>query len=602
MKRNIVAILLTMCAAAVWAVPAKREWRVMRQADGTSVELMLVGDEHFHYYMTRDSVPVVEHDGGYYYAKPLGFALKSSGVLAHEASQRTTIERSHLSTIREVNSVRHLSKRFSPRRIGEPDRPPFVGSKRGLIILANFVNQQFEGYREEDMGDSLRLVYDSLANMPGYTNQFGAIGSVHDYFSDQSLGMFDLTFDVFGPVNLDKTVNYYGRNVANSDVYAPEMIIECCQAIDSLVDFSIYDWDGDGMVEEVFVLYAGRGEATGGGANTIWPHMWTMDEARLYNKNIPDTILFDGVEINVYACSNEIYQSGIPMGLGTFCHEFSHCLGLPDFYDTGYSGNFGMGTWSVLDQGSYNGPLGIGWVPSGYTSYERHFAGWLDYTVLSSDTVVTDMRPINDSIPEAFIIYNDSFPTEYYLLENRQKVRWDEYLPGEGLLILHVDYSEKIWNLNEVNTTGVGASNKHERLTIFHANNSKYDGHDAYPYQKKDSLTDNSRPKAILYNPNVDGTFFMHKPITHIMRNDSTSAVSFTFRNMAVRPDSLPADTTDYVMVRPMTPTSSRVSVYTSDGQLVISSIDRNRLEGLRPGLYVLRREDGLTEKVVINH
>ena len=123
-----------------------------------------------------------------------------------------------------------------------------------------------------------------------------------------------------------------------------------------------------------------------------------------------------------------------------------------------------------------------------------------------------------------------------------------------------------------------------------------------FAYQGKDSLTDNSRPKAILYNPNVDGTFYMHKPITHIMRDDSTSAVSFTFRNMAVRPDSLPVDTTDYVKARPMTPTTSRVSVYTSDGRLVISSVDRNRLEGLRPGLYVLRREDGLTEKVMINH
>ncbi len=600
--RKIVFVLLMLCATTTWAVPAKREWRMMKQTDGTSIELMLVGDEHFHYYLTRDSVPVVERDGGFYYAKALGFALKSSGVLAHEASQRTTLERSHLSTISEVNSVRHISKRFSPKRIGEPDRPPFFGSRKGLIILANFKNKQFEGYVEGDSCDSLRLVYDSLANMPGYTNQFGAIGSVHDYYYDQSLGMFDLTFDIYGPVNLDKTVSYYGRNVGDADVYAPEMIIECCQAIDSLVDFTVYDWDGDGVVEEVFVLYAGRGEASGGGANTIWPHMWTMDEARLYNKNIPDTILFDGVEINVYACSNEIYQNGIPMGLGTICHEFSHCLGLPDLYDTGYSGNFGMGSWSLLDQGSYNGPMGIGWVPAGYTSYERHFAGWLDYTVLSNDTVVTDMRPLNDSIPEAYIIYNDSIPTEYYLLENRQKTGWDEYLPGQGLLIMHVDYNEKIWNLNEVNTTGLGATNKHERLTIFHASNSKYGGHDAFPYQKNDSLTDNSRPKATLYNPNVDGTYYMHKPITHITRDDSTSTVSFSFRNMAVRPDSLPADTTDHVMARPVSTLSNQVSVYTSDGQLVKSSVDRNRLEGLRPGLYVLRREDGKTEKVMINH
>ena len=595
--RNVLAALMVLCAITMWAIPAKKEWRTMTQPDGSTLQLMLVGDEHFHYFITRDSVPVMEQGGAFYYANAVGFDIKSSGILAHEAHLRTAYEQQHVSTVSDMNSVRPFARRICPRRIGEPDRPAFLGNKRGLIILANFSDKKFEGYTDENQGDSLRQVYDNLANLPGYTNQWGAIGSVSDYYIDQSNGLFDITFDVMGPVNLDKNVNYYGRNKYNSDIYAPEMIIECCQAVDSLIDFSVYDWDGDGMVEEVFVLYAGMGEASGGSSNTIWPHMWTFTEARPYNSNIPDEVVFDGVGIDVYACSNEIYKAGMPMGLGVLCHEFSHCLGFPDFYDTGSSYNYGMGSWDILDYGSYNGPNGLGWVPAGYTSYERHYAGWLDYTVLDKDTVVSAMRPLNDSIPEAYIIYNDSVPTEYYLLENRNKTRWDSYIPGEGLLILHVDYDAQYWEANEVNTTSNGTTNRHERLTVFHACNSK-SGFDAYPYKSNDSLTDNSKPAAKLYNPNVDGTRLMHKPITVIRRNDSTAQMSFSFRNMAFRPE-LP-DTTEIVMSHRMKDGYGKVSVYSLNGCLVMKAVAQDRLTGLKPGVYVLRREDGTSEKIMV--
>ena len=175
-----------------------------------------------------------------------------------------------------------------------------------------------------------------------------------DYYHDQSYGKFNLVFDVVGPVNLDKSFVYYGRNFGEDDLNAPEMIIECCQAVDDEVDFSEYDWDGDGVVEEVFVLYAGYGEATSGGANTIWPHMWSLSDASNYNNNVPKEFILDGVFIDIYACSNELYSYAgtTEMGLGVICHEFSHCLGFPDLYDTSYGGNFGMDDWDILDGGS----------------------------------------------------------------------------------------------------------------------------------------------------------------------------------------------------------------------------------------------------------
>ncbi len=601
--RVLAAFFLSLWMTLSWAVPAKKEWRVCRQADGSSIELMLVGDEHFHYYITRDSVPVMEEGGAFYYADAVGFGMKSTGVMAHDPGRRTIRERQRISTLGDIRQVRSLARRFGIKKKGEPDRPPYVGSKRGLIILANFSNKQFEGYRDGEGADSVRLVYDSLANMTGYTNHWGAIGSVHDYYHDQSNGLFDLSFDVMGPVNLDKAVSYYGRNRYETDIYAPEMVIECCQAVDSLVDFSVYDWDGDGFVEEVFVLYAGLGEASGGGSSTIWPHMWTMTEAREYNSNIPEEIVFDGVNIEVYACSNELYKQGMPMGLGTLCHEFSHCLGLPDFYDTGTSGNYGMSTWDILDQGSYNGPYGVGWVPAGYTSYERHFAGWLDYTELSTDTVVSGMRPVNDAVPEAYIIYNDSVPTEYYLLENRNKTRWDAFLPGNGLLIIHVDYDELLWESNQLNaTSGYGVTNDHERFTVFHSSNTRFGGRDAYPYNAKDSLTDFSKPAAKLYNPNLDGSLLMHKPITGIQRDDSTGLVSFTFRNLAFRPEPQLPDTTSRVRHHIGASEGRQLSVYTPDGNCVRQVTGRDGLLGLRPGVYILRKEDGTTEKIRIDH
>ena len=589
--RIFLSILSFFFTTAVIAVPAHRSWYIYQQADGTSLELMLIGDEHFHYYITRDNVPVVDDNDAFYYAKVENGMLKPTSKLVHEQNRRTIGER--MTALMAKNDFRQVDfqRAYKSHRIPRRANTAYIGRKKGLIILANFDDVKFEGYSEQT-ADSIRLVFDDIVNLPGYTNDWGAIGSVHDYYLDQSNGLFDLEFDVIGPVNLTKPASFYGTNQFGFDINAGHMIVECCEAVDSLVNFADYDWDGDGIVEEVFVLYAGRGEASGGGTKTIWPHMWTLTEAHEENEEIPEQIILDDKIINLYACSNEIYKSGVPMGLGVICHEFSHCLGLPDLYDTNTGNNYGMGNWSILDHGTYNGPNYIGWVPAGFTSYERNFAGWLEYTPLENDTIIDRMIPINEPDAEAYIIVNDSTPTEYYLLENRNKTRWDRYIPGRGLLIMHVDFDQQIWDENNVNATGFIVSNDHQRLTIFHADDSEYSPYDAYPYMDNDSLTDNSTPQAILYNPNVDDEYLTHKPITNIVRNDSTATISFQFQNLVVRPN-------PSAMVEQMTVKQKHGSkgVFRLDGTRI-----NNALEGQKAtsGVLIYRNEDGKTEKRVI--
>ena len=575
----------------VQAVPAHKMWRTYQQVDGTKIELKQVGDENMHYYVTRDNIPVMSDNDRFCYAKSTGFSIKSTGVLAHEQQLRTPEEKINMSTVQEVEEARPFMKKKGVKRNLGGDHPTYTGKKKGIVILANFSDKKFFDYSEADGGMATLNRYDAMLNEVGYTNEaYGAIGSVHDYFLDQSYRKLDLTFDVVGPVNLENPYSYYGANRPSDDYNAPRMIKECCEAVEHLVDFADYDWDEDGVVEEVFVLYAGYGEASGGPSNTIWPHMWQYSSAAFYDDTLPNELVVDNVLVDVYACSNELYANSgnTQMGIGVFCHEFSHCLGLPDMYDTSYKGNYGMGDWDILDNGSYNGPRGIGWVPAGYTSYERQFAGWLNHTELKVNRRIINQKPINEH-GVSYIIYNDNYKDEYYLLENRNQTRWDSYLPGAGLLIIHVDYDEDIWQNNIVNT--VGAKNNHQRMTVFHASNSVYGGNDAYPYNGNDSLTDTSVPNAKLYNENTDGSKLMHKSITNITRNEENGYISFLFRNNPV---------TDGITDVESDEQDAPFDVYTIDGKMVAGNITKDGMNALPHGMYVVRKDDGSSYKVQV--
>lgn len=492
MKRLYVALLAVAITLTAAAIPAKRgQWRTITLADGTTVRVEMRGDEHLRYWQDASGNVYQENtETGRYELKKLDEMVKKS------AKRRQQVRRLQQSR-REQAAKRNAT---------------FQGTKRGLIILAQFSDLKFlEGHD--------KALYQRIVNERGFTNEMGFQGSVKDYFIDQSEGQFELDFDVVGPVTLSRGYAYYGKNDKDGyDLYPGEMIYEAVSlAKDSIDDFSPYDWAGDGEVDQVFVVYAGVGEAQNQSKpNTVWPHMWDLYDA--YGK----TLTINGVTVNTYACSSELSTGSNIDGIGTFCHEFSHCMGFPDLYDTGDEGNFGMSSWSLMDYGSYNGDA---FVPCGYTSYERMVCGWKTPIELTEDTNVTDMKAINEG-GNTYIIYNGGNHNEYYMLENRQQKGWDSELPGHGLLVMHVDYDASVWYNNEVNNDG-----KRQRCTIFHADNNDSDSWygmrgDPYPYNGNDSLTNLSKPAASLYNANSDGTYYMNRGIRDI-KESSEGIISF---------------------------------------------------------------------------
>ena len=562
-KKAIAAVLLSLSVVSAMAVPAKRSWKVVSQSDGTTLKVALSGDEFLHYYITEDNVPVYKvADNQYCYLTVQAGQLVPTQHLAHEAGLRTVEERALISSVESLppvaaarrsaaKSVVGPRKSVPAQRVDGEGRPVFQGSKKALVILAYFPDKSFSLSDE-----AIVNTYNDVLNQEGFSG-YGAAGSVHDYFSTMSRGQFDLTFDVVGPVRVSKSATYYGgpSPLFGGTDHIGEFITEAIRNADAQydIDWKQYDWDDDGEVEQVFVLYAGYGQATGGPTGTIWPNAWTLDEAKV-NQDGEGGFMLGGVYINQYACSNELYKDSgkTLMGLGVFCHEFSHCMGLPDMYDTNYGTTPTMGDWDLLASGSYNGPNGIGWCPAGWTSYERAYAGWLDLEELQPGDQIVDMGSLEDEDGKAYVIYNDNHRDEYYLLENHKNQGWDAYTPESGLLVIHVDYDKLLFDNNIVNTKGTFTpsegytgtfTNDHPRMAPFSrvrsiANETYYY---TYPMEAPrgvvDSLTDHSKPAATLYNAREDGSLLMGKPVYNIRKDAATGNISFSYMTKDLGPE-----------------------------------------------------------------
>ena len=495
MQQRIFILNALLCLVlSVWAVPAKRGvWCSLSLVDGTEVKAQLVGDEFLHYYVSEDGTKYVQDE--------------STGLYRKMTDEVTAQRRAAVRRAQAQGRQKRMLRKAQASNV-------FQGTKKGLVILAEFTNSKFKS------GHDLAL-YRRIANEVNYSdNNFR--GSIKDYFKAQSHGQFELDFDVAGICQLQHPYAYYGKNNSQKeDVKPGEMVAEACLwAHEHGINFSKYDWNGDGEVDQVFVLYAGHGEASYKDANTIWPHMYYLS-ASDYGKPLS----LDGVTVDTYACSSELNGDGNLDGIGTFCHEFSHCMGFPDLYDTSYAGWFGMGDFDLMCSGSYNGDSKC---PAGYSAYEKAECGWLtlkDMTDVEKETSIAGVQPMSAD-GDAYVIKNKGHEDEYYILENRQKTGWDSYLPASGLMITHVDYDADIWDWNMPNTSGKyedangnTKTNDHQRLTIFRAGKStdEYgDASDLYPYGSNNSLTKTSSPAATLHNTNSDGSKYMHVAITDI--------------------------------------------------------------------------------------
>ena len=536
------------------AVPVKPGlWKVITLEDGNKVLVEHRGDEWLHYLADKDGNVYLEshlENKQVHYQKITPKEFQSLQAKA-KLKKGENVRFQRLFPTSPTNSLQD-----GPKRIGFKNPDLFQGTKKGLVILAEFSDVKFSDTYNKYGVENVNAFYQRVINEIGF-NEAPFKGSVRDYFRKQSIRMngekvdgidyqFDLDFDVVGPVTLSRNQAYYGAALyfksgntykfEENDAHAGAMVYEAINlASDNYgIDFSQYDWDGDNEVDQVFVLYADKGQADGGGENTIWPHEWALSSSHYYErtygnlyirnsdggyeKNVIDenfkgSITKNGYKINTYACSNEmasvmqrnsnneytLIDTKIN-GIGTICHEFSHCLGYPDSYDTAYSGNYGMGAWDLMAAGSYNGD-NCGYCPAGYTSFERWAAGWISPIVLSDPQVITNMGSLQ-STAQAYIVYarGSDKTGQYYLLENREYEAWDYSLPWSGLLILFVDYQKDAWSSNVVNTT-TDTSNDHQRYTVFHADRDEagFVNWPTYPYEPEFWL-----PIAFKSNTNVN--------------------------------------------------------------------------------------------------
>lgn len=329
-------------------------------------------------------------------------------------------------------------------------------AERGLLIVVEFPDQSLA------KGNTIQS-FDSLANGDNYTYN-GATGSCRQYFEAQSNGLYSPHFDVVGPVMLPHKIAYYGTNDDyGDDQYVVDFVIDACRGADALgVDFSQYDHDNNGVLDFVYIIYAGYAESEGGGETTIWPHNWDVLSALYYgytnqNEYYANSAVdyklptFDGKILNEYACSNEIkYRMNSRTGIGTICHEFSHVLGLPDYYLTTAEPvtdqRLTPGAWSLMGYGNY---LNEGNTPPNFSVYDKYLLGWLTPTILDrsqsltipADGTTTYMLTRNQVHVEEGAYRTD---TVYYI-ENRQQEGWDAYLPGHGMLIWRVLYNQEDW-------------------------------------------------------------------------------------------------------------------------------------------------------------
>ena len=413
MKRILMITVLLLCSLSLLARPAYPGWRTVKQPDGSSLKVLSHGDEWGHYLTDTQGRVVVKGEDGFYRV--------SENVTPQMASRLAAARRQA-----------RVKLRNQAAKAGEHVA---VGQKHFLVILCAFKDQAFTT-------GNVNAEVTNMLNQAGYSKN-GATGSARDFYYQNSNGYFEPIFDVYGPVTLPQNKSYYGGNDSNgNDKNAEQAVADGCKAMDSQIDFSQYDIDGNGYVDMVFMFYSGYGEADSEDADSIWPHMFYLSEANI-------NLTLDGKVIDQYACANELagYGSleGKLDGIGAVCHEFGHAMGLPDFYDTdGDTGGRSGGTYdfSTMCSGNYNN---YSRTPPYFNMEERILLGWEDASTAYQEftengTVSIPLYNPENGSPVAYKTPTD-VEGEYYVYECRGSNGWDAYLSGYGLVVYHIDRS-----------------------------------------------------------------------------------------------------------------------------------------------------------------
>lgn len=535
MKKTLLPLIALSLALPSMGVTARKGTYTITQSDGSTIEVIKIGDERRHIYITTDGIAVgrTSSAADFYYLTTSGL----STLKAHNAGERSHAEQTFLSeNAAELSGQQILRSRASSRvkmQSATPSKKTGEVVNKGQARIPVLLVQ----YSDKKFIDSNPLSTFEKFFRDGST-------SARQYFEDQSNGLFQPQFDVYGPYTLSgKRATYGGNDYWGNDKGVGTMVAQACIGLAGQIDFSKYDNDGDGECDTVIVLYAGEGEASSDVDESVWPCQWDLASSD-YGKSLN----YNSTKINRFAVFNELnVMSGAPKveGIGTFCHEFSNCLGLPDFYDTQYTGHFGMASWSLMDSGSYNDD---GYTPIGYSAYEKELMGWLkiDDATENTNYALPVFNSGNAATDKAVKITNPADDNEYYIIEHRARQGWDTYIPADGLMISHVTYSQSAWDGNTVNDYDL------QRMTLVPAdgelklNRYTYGGEtyyepdeqsllgDLWPYGNANELTDESTPS---FSPNTGRAIGM--PVTEMTRNNDGS-ISFWIAKAALPPVATP--------------------------------------------------------------
>lgn len=534
----LVLLCLSFCPQNILAIPAYPFKTKVKAYNGKWVDIFMQGDEHHKFAFTTDNYTILNDSNGWWYATQTenGEVKKSSFRLVAKEDENSELKNFKQTCPEKLIPPTNISNIF--RRVVDKSQTagntPIVGERHALVILMQYQDVKFKCSKE---------AFDNLFNLLEYKEN-GATGSVRDFYRFASQGQLDYVSDIYGPFTSNYPMRFYGENDAiGNDANPMELCKEALQNLPGDLDLSLYDNDGDGIIDNVHIIYAGYGEEAGASSAAIWAHEYPHQIS-----------ISNGRDITIagYSCSPELRGNANAniTNIGVICHELGHALGAMDYYDTNYGtgGKYlGTGQWDIMASGSWNDD---GKTPPNFNPYVRSCVfGWNRQEILSPNMQVCLPRMELDNAEQS-VIYRLETDDEgdYFLLENRQKYSFDEALPGEGLLIYHVHPDiKKYTKANTVNATHpqclypVCASGSIPSMKKYGNINT---GECPFPGNTNNCIfTADSSPAATAWNGSVAKV-----PISNIRMDYTNGSILFSTDDSVTNPDepNLPAENVIY--------------------------------------------------------